>query len=116
MSLTLAERDKLLEHIQREIKNKRDLIVKKTKDIDNKQNMNAYLVDVKSDYNKYYSYMLKQKQQQHDSLVLLKEYMQDLITTDNLANEQLRIAKHDQKQIVDEIDKVKAELDKLIQQ
>jgi hypothetical protein len=34
--------------------------------------------------------------------------------TDNLVSEQIRTAKHDQKSIVEEIDKVKREIDELI--
>jgi len=47
--------------------------------------------------------------------LLLKEYIDDLIQTENLVNDQLRIAKHDQTDIIGEIDKVKAELDELVE-
>ena len=70
---------------------------------------------MKEDYNNYYQYIVQEKQQQYDALMLLKEYMNDLIKTENLVDEQLRNAKHDHKDIVGEIDKVKAELDELIQ-
>ena len=69
---------------------------------------------VKIDYTKYYDYILNEKQQQHDALILLKEYINDLIHTEHLVDDQLRTAKHDQKDILHEIDKVKAELDELI--
>jgi hypothetical protein len=35
--------------------------------------------------------------------------------TENLVDDQLRTVKHDQKEIIGEIDKVKVELDELIQ-
>jgi hypothetical protein len=41
--------------------------------------------------------------------------MSDLVKTEYLVDEQLRTAKHDQKYILEEIDKVKMELDDLIQ-
>ena len=115
MSLRLADRDLHLQQIEREIKNKKKMLVKKKKDLEKKHKLNEYLETVKDDYSKYYNYILKEKQEQYNALVLLKEYMYDLIKTENLVDEQKRTAKHDQKDILGEIDKVKAELDELIQ-
>jgi len=114
MSLRLAERDLHLQQIEREIKNKKKMLVKKKKDLEKKHKLNEYLETVKDDYSKYYNYILKEKQEQYNALVLLKEYMYDLIKTENLVDEQKRTAKHDQRDILGEIDKVKAELDELV--
>lgn len=113
--LPLAERDTYLLQIETEIRNKKNLLVKKKKDLDKKQKLNEYLTGVKNDYSKYYDHILTEKQQQHNALILLKEYINDLIETEHLVDEQLRTAKHDQKDIIHEIDKVKAELDELIE-
>jgi hypothetical protein len=115
MSLSLAERDLYLLQIEKEIRNKKKLLVKKKKDFDKKHKLNQYLSGVKDDYFKYYNYILNEKQQQHNALILLKEYINDLIKTEHLVDDQLRTAKHDQKDIILEIDKVKAELDELIE-
>ena len=115
MKITLAERDLYLLQIETEIKNKRNLLIKKKKDLEKKQNLNHYLDDVKQNYSKYYNYILKEKQKQYDALLILKEYMDDLMKTEHLVDEQLRIAKYEQKDIIREIDKVKAELDELIE-
>ena len=115
MSLSLAERDLQLIQIEQEIKNKKKLLVKKKKDLDKKHKLNEYLVDVKQDYTKYYDYIVGEKKEQYNALVLLKEYMADLMKTEHLVDEKLRSVKHDQKDIIGEIDKVKAELDELIE-
>lgn len=115
MSLPLAERDLHLLQIEKEITNKKKLLVKKKKDLDKKHKLNQYLSGVKDDYSKYYDYILNEKQQQYSALKLLKEYMDDLIKTEHLVNDQIRTAKYDQKDIIHEIDKVKAELDELIE-
>ena len=115
MSLPLAERDLYLIQIEKEIKHKKGLLVKKKKDLEKKHKLNHYLSDVKEDYNKYYDYIVGEKEQQYNALLLLKEYMSDLVKTENLVDDQLRTAKHDQKYIIEEIDKVKAELDELIE-
>ena len=115
MKLTLAERDLNLLQIEAQIKNKKNLLLKKKKDLNKKNILNEYLTGVKTDYSKYYDFILKEKQQQYNALTLLKEYMSDLINTEHMIDEQLRTAKYDQKDIIQEIDKVKAELDELIE-
>ena len=115
MNLPLAERDLHLIQIEQEIMNKKRLLVKKKKDLDKKQKLNQYLDGVKIDYTKYYDYIVGEKQQQYNALMLLKEYMTDLMKTEHLVDDQLRTAKHDQKDIIREIDKVKVELDELIE-
>jgi hypothetical protein len=113
--LPLAQRDIYLQKVEEEIRNKKQLLIKKKKDLDKKHKLNVYLDTVKDDYSNYYQHIVQQKQQQYDALLLLKEYMNDLIKTEKLVDDQLRTAKHDEKDIVGEIDKVKAELDDLIQ-
>jgi hypothetical protein len=115
MNLPLAERDLHLIQIEQEIMNKKRLLVKKKKDLDKKQKLNQYLDGVKIDYTKYYDYIVGEKQQQYNALMLLKEYMTDLMKTEHLVDDQLRTVKHDQKDIIREIDKVKVELDELIE-
>ena len=114
MLLTIGERDLCLLQIETEIKNKTQLLVKKTKDLNKTQNLNHFLSGVTKDYQKYYNHILNEKQQQYKMLLLLKEYLNDLIQTEHLVDEQRRTAKHDQKHIIREIGKVKDELDNLI--
>ena len=115
MNLSLVVRDLHLIQIDQEIRNKKKLLVKKKKELDKKQKLNQYLDGVKDDYTKYYDYIVEEKQQQYNSLILLKEYMSDLMENENLVDDQLRSAKYNQKDIIREIDNVKAELDELIQ-
>lgn len=115
MILQLAERDLYLLQIETEIKNKKKLLVKKKKDLNIKIKLNHYLSGVKEDYCKYYDYIFNEKKQQYNALILLKEYINDLIKTEHLVDEQLRTAKHEQKSIIKEIDQLKFELDELFQ-
>ena len=114
MILTLGERDLYLLQIETEINNKKKLLLKKKKDLDEKQNLNHFLSGVTKDYQKYYNHILNEKQQQYKTLLLLKEYLNDLIQTEHLVDEQRKTAKHDQQNIIKEIGKVKGELDNLI--
>ena len=115
MKIHFAERDLQLLQIETEIKNKKRLLIKKKRDLDKKSKVNHYLSDVKKNYSKYYNHIVKEKKHQYNALLLLQEYMNDLIKTEKLVDDQLRVAKHDQKDIIREIDKVKDELDELIE-
>ena len=115
MNLILAERDLYLMQIDAEIKYKKCLLIKKKKYLDNKHKTNEYLTNVKNDYYKYYDYILNEKQQQHKVLSLLNDYINDLIKTNNLVDSEIRTAKYDQRNIMKEIDKIKSELDEMIE-
>ena len=112
--ISLAQRDLQYIQISEEIKNKKKLLLKKNKELEKKEAINEYLSSVRTDYAKYNNFILREKQKQYDALVLINQYMGDLIKTEKLVDSQLRTAKHDQKDILGEIEKVKAELDELI--
>lgn len=115
-AMPLAQRDMRLSQIENEIKNKKLLLVKKRKDLDKKEKLNGYLSGVKKDYNKYYDYIVGEKQQQLNTLNLLKEYLDDLVRTENLVDRQLKTVRRDQQDILGEIDNIKNELDDIIQE
>lgn len=112
--MPVALRDLYLLQIQDEIKSRKSLLIKKKTVLSQKSKLNEYLDTVKEDYNKYYNYILQEKQQQYDSMMILKEYLDDLMKTDGIVNEQLIRAKYEQKDIMKEIDKIKSELDEII--
>jgi hypothetical protein len=83
--------------------------------LDKKKKVNHFLESVKEDYAKYHTYILKEKQQQYNAFLLLNEYIDDLAKTDKLVQNQLRTAKYDQREIIGEINKIKGELDEIIE-
>ena len=113
--ISLGERDLYLMRINEEIQNKKRLLVKKKKELDKKKKVNHFLESVKEDYAKYHTYILKEKQQQYNAFLLLNEYIDDLAKTDKLVQNQLRTAKYDQREIIGEINKIKGELDEIIE-
>jgi len=112
--LSLAERDLQILKFEEEIQKRKNLLVKKKKELNEKQKLNQFLEHVKDDYYNYYDYILNEKQKQYDSLMLLKEYINELIKTEDLKNEQIIAAKYDEKEIIKEINKIKSEMDCLI--
>lgn len=114
--IPLAQRDKQLLQIENEIKNKKMLLVQKRRDLDKKEKLNEYLSGVKTDYNKYYDYIVGEKQQQLNTLNLLKEYLDDLVQTENLVDRQLRTVRRDQRDILGEISNIRNELDNIVEE
>jgi len=114
--MSIAVRDLRIVQIENVIKHKKKMLIEKRRELEEKAKLNAFLHEVKSDYAKYYDFILKEKQQQYDALMLIKAYVGDLVKTDQLVGEQLRVAQYDQRDIIGEIDKVKAELDEIIKQ
>lgn len=112
--MNLAERDLILSQIERQIKAKKELLIQKSKQLKKKEKINEFLDDVKNDYNKYYNYILREKQQQLQAMTILSEYLDDLVNSEKLVNNQLKSAKIDQRQILEEMSKIKRELDELV--
>lgn len=112
--LPLGERDMKLSQIEKAILSKKQSLINKKKELTNKQKDNTFLSGVKDDYLKYHDYIIKEKQAQQTAFILLQEYINDLIKTEKLVDNQLRVAKKDKNGIVNEIDKIKGELDKLM--
>ena len=109
----VADRDLKLMQIDEEIKHKRHLIMKKKKELEKKKTVNMYLEGVNNDYDRFHKYTVDQKQKEYKAMHMLKEYIADLVKTEKLLDTQLRTAKHDQKDIMNEIDKIKGEIDEL---
>lgn len=114
LQMSLAERDLYLYEIEEQIKARRKLILEKGKTIKKKQKVNQFLEGVKNDYEKYYNHIVNEKQQQYNSMKVLQNYLDDLIKTEKITNHEVNNVKHDQKEILFEMDKIKTDLNKLI--
>ena len=100
--------------IEKEIKGKRMFIVNKKKELDQQNDDNEFLDEVRGNYSKYYNYILKEKQQQLKSMHILKQYLADLVKTDTLLDNELSEASRDHEQTLQEIKKITAELEQII--
>ena len=79
-------------------------------------NQNKFLNIVKKDYEKYNSYIYKQKQDQIKALTILDKYINNLTKSGELSKYDLEDAKEEQKQILNELDNIKRKLDNIIQE
>jgi hypothetical protein len=114
--MTVAQRDMHLMKINDEIKNRRQLLLDKKKELEQKEKLNEFLATVRQEYRNYYNYIIHEKQQQYEALKLLKTYLDDLDTTEKSMNNKMRNANYDQNQILEEMNKIRTELDGIIKQ
>jgi hypothetical protein len=112
--LSLGERDLYIRRLEEEIKNKKELLITQAKDVENVKKSNKFLDGIHKNYKSYYDGAVKEKQQQYDAMMLLREYLDELIKKEKMSGRQLSAVKRDQKDIIMEMDKITHELKDMI--
>jgi len=112
--LSLAMRDKYLQQIEQQIAAKRKMLIDKRNYLERTLKENAFLEGVKKDYQKYRDYVVKEKQDQLRAMNVLKQYTEDLVTSTNLTEANIKETKRDQKDILREMEKIKMELEEIM--
>ena len=112
--LSLADRDKYLQQIEKQIAAKRKLLLNKRDYLERTLKENAFLDGVKKDYQKYRNYIVKEKQDQLRAMNILKQYTEDLIVSTKMTEANIKETKRDQKEILREMERIKMELDEII--
>jgi hypothetical protein len=110
----IAQRDLKLLQLEEEIKKKKEFLLKKRKELEKKEKLNLHLAKVKEDYDNYYEAEIEKKKKQLNAMSILNDYISYLENQNHFVNNQLIVAKHDKKEISKETNKIKKELDKLI--
>lgn len=110
----MEDGDKRLKHIENVIEQKRSYLLEKQKKIMYLSKSNNFLNIVKNDYDRYYNYILKQKQDQITALEILNQYIHDLEESGKLSKYNIDDSKYERKKILSEIDSIKNNLDRLM--
>ena len=110
----LENRDQQLLQIENLIDAKRKMLIDKQKKFKNLTKENEFLNEVKQDYNKYYGYIVKQKEDQMSALTMLNGYIKDLTTSGTLSKNNIEDAKNEQVKILTEINSIKKGIDDII--
>ena len=112
----LENRDQQLLQIENLIDAKRKMLIDKQKKFKNLTKQNEFLNEVKQDYNKYYGYIVKQKEDQMSALTMLNSYIKDLTVSGNLSKNNIEDAKNEQQKILTEINSIKKGIDDIIKE
>jgi hypothetical protein len=110
----LADKDAQLIQLENLIESKRKMLLEKQKKLRFVYKQNQFLDVVKQDYETYYSYIVKQKQDQMNALQLLNNYITDLTRSGNLTKHNMTDAKHEQRRIVSEMKSIQMNLDEIM--
>lgn len=111
---TLGDRDKAILKIEQQIEEKKNMLYNRQYILHNTVKDNDYLEGIKKDYAKYNTYIVKQKNEQIKAMELLRQYIEDIKLSGNLTEEAIVETKREQQGIVNEIDKIKRSMDKII--
>jgi hypothetical protein len=114
--LSLADRDNYLTQIEQQIKAKRNLLLEKRKTLEGSINQNRFLEGVRNDYQKYHNYIIKQNREQMRAMNILNQYLGDIMVSGKLTEKDIHNTRREQGEILEEMDKLKSDLDEIIKQ
>ena len=112
--IPIREQDDKFIHIQEVIDAKKNLLINKQKKLKFITKQNKFLDAVKSDYQKYYGYIVQQKRDQIVALEVLEQYIKDLTLSGKLTKHNIEDAKEEQLKILREVNSIKGSLDSII--
>ncbi len=112
-NMTLAQRDLYLIRIENEMNKKKEFLLRKYNELGEMEEDNEYLKVIRNDYDHYYNYIKKEKQDQVDAMNLLRDYIDELIVDGKMTDQDLESAQTEQEKILKEIDTIKNDLDKI---
>ena len=110
----LAKRDQKLLNLESLIENKRAMLLEKQKNLKKSVKENEFLEMVRNDYQRYYNHIIGQKQDQIKAMNLLTDYVNDLIVTGKMTDEDIKKAKYDQIKLVEEMGTIKQSVEPLL--
>lgn len=113
--MDLAKRDLIMQQLQSEIKKTQDEIVVFLNDAKQTTSENRFLESVVDDYKSYHNYILEQKKREHNQMQHLLLYLENALKEASMSKEMANRARFQQNQILGEMEKVKLELNKIMQ-
>ena len=111
----IANRDLILNEIEKEIKNQRSNIFNQLKDIEEKRQKNQYLNDIYQDYVKFKEHIVKEKSEQKLLLQKLLSYLEKSKTEEFYASRLIQQLDIEEKNVYNKLNQVKNELTELLQ-
>ena len=113
-NIDLAKRDQYLLKIEDEIELRRKFLLEKQKKLEKLSRQNRFLETVKDDYENYHNYIVEQKEGQIRAMNSIKQYVEDLIVSGKLTDQDIKQAKDDQREITSEVKKIREKINEII--
>ena len=116
VQMSLASRDLCVTRIEKQIEAKKRMLLEKQKVLNKNSQLNMLLNEINKDYQDYYNYIIKQKEEQMKALQILNQYIEELARSGNLSKHNVTDAKTEQKNILREIHIIQKKMESLIYQ
>lgn len=113
-NIDLAKRDQYLLKIEDEIELRRKFLLEKQKKLEKLSRQNHFLETIKDDYENYHNYIVEQKEGQIRAMNSIKQYVEDLIVSGKLTDQDIKQAKDDQREITNEVKKIREKINEII--
>lgn len=114
--MNLAQRDGALMRIRNQISAKRQFLLDKQRELKKESQYNQFLKTIYSDYKRYHEYIIREKEEQIAAMESLKDYIKDIIKTNQLTEEQIANAKKEQDYILKEMDNIRGDLEIIVKE
>ena len=112
--MQVACNDMIQKNIEEEIKKKEKDLRENYRDLKKTALENTFFQSVLDDYEKYYDYIVEEKQKQHFAFQKISDYLDKLNSETSLTKEQMNQLRDDQKDILRKLSFIKHELDEIM--
>jgi hypothetical protein len=112
--MDLAKRDITIKKMVRELDNRRNMLLSHYRELLDVQDENEFLLEVTNDYAKYYQTIKTEREMQKEALNMLSDYIGEMTMNNEVTESMLRESKRQQTDIMDELMKIKNELNEMI--
>jgi hypothetical protein len=110
----LGERDTYMNKMEEQIREKREFLMNRQLYLRKEIKHNKYLEKVKNDYDRYNTYIIKQKEQQIKAMNIINSYIEDMKVSGKLTEEGIKEIRMEQKEIIHETNKLRKSINEII--
>jgi len=112
--MSFLENSLILHRLQSEISRNKEEMLKERCEISKIKEQNKFLLGVHEDYNRYYSKILGGKSKYKKQLEILSNYLENQMEEAGISESELNKAKFEQKNILKNLDKIKSDIDRMM--
>lgn len=112
--MEIADRDLKIIILKKAIRANNAFVVRKLVHLEKAQRQNELLKIIYNDYKQYYNYMVEEKRKQAAQMKFLVNYLEKSIAEAGLTKAQMTQAKHEQNNILGELDSIRSDLESMI--
>jgi len=110
----ITDKDKQLNRIEEHIYQKRMLLFNKQKYLEETAKENRFLERVYKDYHKYNKFIVEEREKQLRAMKVISGYLDKITHDGKLTDDDIAHSKREQREIIDEITKIKNGLDEIV--